>query len=217
MDFEAARRIMVDSQIRPNDVSDPTIVAAFLKVPREAFVPGDQKSVAYAEQEIMTSPGRALWLPRDFSKLLKSLEPKPSDFGLVIGAGAGYEAAILSELIETAIGLEEEDALVSDASDRLAELGIDSAVMVQGHLVDGLADQGPFDVILINGMVETVPDAWLDQLSEGGRLAVVVQSQDGLGSSRLYQRAGDTVSYRTVFEAAPPKFKSFNAPQGFVF
>jgi len=154
MDYAAARRIMVDSQIRPNDVTDPEIVSALMKVAREAYVPASRKAIAYSELEIETSEGRALWTPRDFSKLLKGVEPRREDIALVIGAGAGYETAILANLVETVIGLEEDESVVNATTTRLADQGADRAVIVQGKLEDGLADQGPFDLILINGMVE---------------------------------------------------------------
>ena len=217
MDFAAARRIMVDSQIRPNDVTDPNIVAAFLSVAREAFVPASRKEVAYSEMQIETSEGRALWRPRDFSKLLKAAEPASTDICLVIGAGAGYEAAILAELAETVIGLDEDEAVTNAATELLVAQGTDRAVIVQGDLANGLADQGPFDLIFINGMVQTVPDAWTAQLAENGRLAVVVEDQKGVGAARIYRRSGDTVSYRTVFEAVTPKFHAFDSEPGFSF
>lgn len=217
MDFAAARRIMVDSQIRPNDVTDPDIVSALLSVPREEFVPASRRGVAYSELEIETSEGRSLWIPRDFSKLLKSLDPRSGDIALVIGAGAGYETAVLGKLVETVIGLEEDQAVVDATSERLAGQGVDRAVIVAGTLGDGLADQGPFDVILVNGMVETVPTAWTEQLADGGRLGVVVQTNGDLGSARVYTRAGDGVSYRVAFEARPPKFDGFNKAAAFAF
>lgn len=217
MDFANARRIMVDSQIRPNDVTDPALVSAFLNVAREAYVPSSRKTVAYSELEIETSPGRALWTPRDLAKMLKALAVEADDIALIVGAGAGYEAALLGHLVETAIGLEDNEEIVSQTSDRLAAQGVDRAVIVQGELGKGLPGQGPFDVVLVNGMVETVPDAWLDQLSEGGRLGVIVEEDAGLGRARLYTRAGDVVSYRSVFEATPPKFEAFNAVERFAF
>lgn len=217
MDFAAARRIMVDTQIRPNDVTDPEIVSALLKVAKEAFVPASRKSVAYSELEIVTSEGRALWIPRDFSKLLKALEPHEEDIALVIGAGAGYETAVLADLVETVIGLEDNENLVETTSNRLAEQGADRAVIVQGPLKDGLPKQGPFDLILVNGMVETVPETWLEQLAQNGRLGVVVQSGRGVGKARIYKRAGEAVSYRVDFEASPPKFELFNAAKVFTF
>lgn len=217
MDFAAARRIMVDSQIRPNDVTEPDLVSALLKIEREAFVPASRKGVAYSELEIETSEGRHLWTPRDFSKLVKYLEPAADDIALIVGVGAGYEAAVLGQLVETVIGLDEDEELVAKTTERLANQGVDRAVVVAGPLANGLADQGPFDLIMVNGMVETVPEAWTEQLAEGGRLGAVVQTNSGLGSARIYTRSGDVVSYRVAFEARPPKFDQFTAAKAFAF
>ena len=217
MDYKAARRIMVDSQVRPNDVTDPDIVSALLNVPREAYVPSSRKSLAYSELEIETSEERALWIPRDFAKMVKVLDPSQNDIALIVGIGAGYEAAVLGELVETVIGIDEDEALVNATTERLADQGVDRAVAVQAPLGEGLPDQGPFDVILVNGMVETVPQVWLDQLADGGRLGVVVQTARGLGRARIYTRAGETVSFRVAFEARPPKFGMFNAVERFAF
>ncbi len=217
MNYETAREIMVDSQIRPNDVSDALIVSAFLKTPREVFVPSSRKSVAYSELEIETSEGRALWTPRDTGKLVKLAGIKPTDIVLVVGAGAGYEAALISHLAETVIALEEDDSLVDAMSERFAALEIDRAVAVKGQLDKGLPDQAPFDVIYVCGMVETVPEAWTAQLAEGGRLAVVMLESEGLGRGKLFTRAGDTVSAREGFDAVPPKFGAFDRKKAFVF
>ncbi|MEO9969608.1 MAG: protein-L-isoaspartate O-methyltransferase [Hyphomonadaceae bacterium] len=217
MDYKAARQIMVDSQIRPNDVANPHLVSALLSVPREKFVPKPRRSVAYSELEIETSEGRALWIPRDFAKLLKAVEPASSDIALVIGAGAGYETAVLARLVETAIGLEDTEALVTATGERLAEFGNDRAVIVEGALDAGLAAQGPFDVIFVNGMVQSVPESWTDQLSELGRLGVVVQTGAQLGEARVYTRSNGIVSYRKAFEASPPRFAMFDSAASFSF
>lgn len=217
MNYDAARQIMVDSQIRPNDVSDAHLVSAFLKTPRELFVPKNRKSVAYSELEIETSEGRALWTPRDTAKLLKLSDPKSTDIVLVIGAGAGYEAALLSHLTETVIALEESEALVEAMSERFNQLNIDSVVAVEGKRADGLSDQGPFDIIYVCGMVEELSPAWTDQLSEGGRLAVVEDAGDGVGRGSIYTRAGDTVASRTAFDAMVPKWPEFDRRVAFEF
>lgn len=217
MDYQAARQIMVDSQIRPNDVANPHLVSALLAVPREKFVPKPRRSVAYSELEIETSEGRALWIPRDFAKLLKAVDPETSDIALIIGAGAGYETAVLAHLVETAIGLEDDEALVTATGERLAEYGNDRAVIVEGALEAGLAGQGPFDVIFVNGMLQSVPEVWTEQLSEMGRMGVVVQTGAKLGEARVYTRADGVVSYRKVFEASPPSFKMFDSAPAFSF
>ncbi len=217
MDFEAARRTMVDSQIRPDDVTEPEIVNAFLQVPREAFIPASKRTLAYSEFEIRTGEDRALWTPRDTAKLIKSVDPRPGDACLLIGAGAGYEAALMSHLTETVIALEEDEDAVASLAQRLADLGFDRAVAVEGKLTEGLPGEGPFDCILICGMVERVPETLTDQLAEGGRLAAVVQVDAALGRGRVYTRSGNVVSSRETFDACPPKFKAFDAPAVFQF
>lgn len=212
----AARRNMVDSQIRVNDVTRPDIVRAFLEVPREAFVPLARESVAYSEIEIETSPGRALWTARDFAKLLNAMEPAPGDIALVIGAGAGYECAVLNDLVQSVIGLEGDEAVSLAAGDRLSRLGYDHVACVSGPLAEGLAGEAPFDLILVNGMVETLPEAWLEQLGEGGRLGVVV-AEAGVGRARVYTKAGGVASFRTVFDASPPRFAEFDRRAAFSF
>ncbi len=211
-----ARRNMVDSQIRPNDVTDPRIVSAFMAVPREVFVPRSRESIAYSELEIETSPGRALWTPRDFAKMVEALDPREDEVALVIGAGAGYECAVLNNLCATVIGLEEDTDLVASTSRRLTAYGFDRVACVEGKLAEGLPGEGPFDVILVNGMVETVPPAWALQLSPHGRLGVVA-SEGRVGRARIYTRVGDAVSYRTSFDASPPKLAQFDAVRGFRF
>lgn len=217
MDFANLRRVMVDSQVRVNDVTSPEVVNAFSTVPREVFVPKGMRACAYAELEIETSENRAMWLPRDLGKMLRGLEPAASDVSLVIGAGAGYGAALLGHATDAVIALEDDEALVDAMAERFAEIGMDEAVAVQGDLAAGLPDQGPFDLILIGGMVETVPQTWLDQLSEGGRLGVVVATGRGIGAARIYKRAGDTFSYREAFECCPPVLPGFEAKSEFVF
>jgi len=217
MDFEAARRTMVDSQIRPDDVTDPEIVRAFLKVPREAFLPASQKMLAYSELEIATGEGRAMWLARDLAKMVKALAPKPRDIALVIGAGSGYAAAILAELTETVLAVEDTEAAVSRLADRLVKLGYDQVAAVEAPLTEGLPAEGPFEIVLICGMVEQVPPALTAQLADGGRLGAVVKADAALGHARIYTRAGEAVAYREVFDATPPEFEAFRKPSAFVF
>lgn len=217
MDFDKQRQIMVDSQVRVNDVTDPAIVSAFLSVPRELFLPKSLKSSAYAECELVTSDGRAMWTPRDLGKMLLALDLQSSDVALVIGAGCGYSSALLGSAVDAVIALDDESETVDAMTERFAKIGMDHGVAVEGNLAKGLPDQGPFDVIFVAGMVETVPQAWLDQLADGGRLGVVVAAGRGLGQVRIYKRAGDTVSYREAFECCPPVLPGFEQAVAFEF
>lgn len=217
MDYDQAREIMVDSQIRPNDVTDPRIVGAFLRTPREVFVPNSRKGVAYSELEIETSPGRALWIARDTAKLIKMAEIKPTDVVLVVGAGAGYEAALISHLADTVIALDETAALVDQMSQRFAAVGIDRAAPVEGPLAKGLPEQAPFDVIYVAGMIETLPEAWGEQLREGGRLVAVLADDGGMGRGKVFTKAGATLSAREGFDCCPPRFAAFDRKPSFSF
>lgn len=209
-----ARRNMVDSQIRTDGVTQPAIVQAFLSVPREAFLPSRSVSLAYSELEIETSPGRALWTPRDFAKLIKAVDPRPADEVLIVGCGAGYECAVMSQVTSMVIGLDEDETLLSATSDRLTQMGYDHVACVTGPLKEGVASEAPFDVILINGMVEEVPPKLLEQLGEGGRLGAVID-RGRAGKGTVFTRAGDVVSDRPVFDATPPRFEAFNRPAVF--
>lgn len=217
MDFDLAREIMVDTQIRPNDVTDPAIVAAFLRTPREEFVPSARRSVAYSEMEIETSEGRALWTPRDTAKLVKMAQIKPGDVVLVIAAGAGYEAALISHLADTVIALDDNAGLVDAMATRFAELGLDRIAPVEGKIAEGLAGQAPFDVIYVCGMVQTLPEAWGAQLAEGGRLVAVVSDHGKLGRGKVFTKAGDTLSSRDGFDACPPALSEFDRKPSFTF
>jgi protein-L-isoaspartate(D-aspartate) O-methyltransferase len=155
MDFNLAREIMVDSQIRPNDVTDAAIVAAFLRTPREEFVPSARRSVAYSEMEIETSKGRSLWTPRDTAKLIKMAQIQPGDVVLVIAAGTGYEAALISHMADTVIALE--DSLPEAIRSRLAAMEtlhprLDSA---QRDAVHRFYEERGFGSLWIDGTQES--------------------------------------------------------------
>ena len=216
MDLNTARRKMIESQIRPNDVTDVNVIDAFSKVPREAFLPKASSAIAYSETELETVPGRRFWLARDLSKLLEALAVKKKELALVIGAGEGYSAALLDHIADTVIALDEDEAVTDNASELLSSLGMDRVAFVTGKLADGYPDEGPFDVILVNGMVEHVPSAWLEQLAPGGRLGVVV-GNSGNGQVRVYTATQTSVSYRSVFECVPPKLAELDVEESFIF
>ena len=217
MNDAAARETMIDTQVRPNDVVDRRIHAALMNVPREPFLPRTAVALAYAEMEHETSPGRSIWRARDFGKLLEECQFKEADEVLVIGSGAGYSEAVISHLVDVVVGLESDADLAVSASDRLSELNIDNADVIKADLEAGLPDQAPFDVIFVNGALETdPPKSWFYQLKEGGRLAVVVR--EGKAShARIYVRSGDVFAYTRVFDAAPPVLPGFEPKKVFSF
>jgi len=215
-DFAEARRAMVASQVRVNDVTDRRIQDAMLEIPRELFVPRSKSAAAYADVEIETEDGRVMLRPRDLAKLIHAADIARDELILDIACGRGYSTAVLTYLGEMVLGLESNEAMAGKAADRLAKIGATNAAVVTGDLKAGLPRQGPYDVIFVNGAVETVPAAWLDQLAEGGRLAVIVR--DGaVGRATIFTRAGGAVGERAVFDAAPPVLKGFEGERGFVF
>ena len=187
-DFAAARQIMVDSQVRPNDVPDMGVQHAMRSVARERLCPADKQHLAYADCEVAYASGRVMMRPRDVGKLLFTLRPRAGERALAIAAP--YAAAVLE-----AIGLE-----VTRLDD--------------GDLKRPPA--GAFDVIVCEGGVSEVPKAWLEALAENGRLAVSVRSGPA-GRVRLYVRAVDGVGHRDVFDASPPILAELAAEPGFVF
>lgn len=199
-DLEDARRQMVASQVRPADVTDRRLQDAMLAIPRERFLPRSMAGSAYADMEVDLGEGRRFLRPRDFAKLVQALAVKPGDLVLDLACGRGYSTAILSRLCETVIGIESNKAFASKAEGALSDVGADNAVIVTGDIEKGAPEQGPFDVILVNGAVETVPEAWLAQIAEGGRLAVIVRER-GVGRARLFTRNGDVVGNRDVFDS----------------
>ncbi|MEQ8434924.1 MAG: protein-L-isoaspartate O-methyltransferase [Oceanicaulis sp.] len=216
-DYAKARLAMVNSQIRPSDVTDHRIQDAMGSIPRELFLPKSQLSKAYADAEVALSETRAMLRPREFAKLVHAAKVKPTDVVLDIACGRGYSSAVLSRLAETVIGLEDaQSKLAAKTGDRLSKVGADNAVVIEGDLAAGVPGQGPFDVIFVNGAVSTPPAAWIDQLAENGRLAVI-EREGVIGRAMIYTKSAGHVGERAVFDAAPPFLPGFEPETGFVF
>lgn len=216
MDFARARHLMVETQVRPNDVTNPAILAAMRAIPREAFAPTDRKALAYADRELETAPGRTLMRPRDLGKLIQSLSPKPGERGLEIAGATGYGAAVLARCgVETTL-LEADSALNFAAVAALGACGLSNVHTASTDIKDGWPDTAPYDVIMLNGSAEVVPDAWIAQLAEGGRLGVIVRSGP-VGHARLYKKAGGVTAFRVLFDAAPPLAPGLAAEPQFAF
>jgi len=214
-DLSQARVNMVENQIRPSDVTDLRIQKAMMTIPRELFLPKTVRSLAYSEERLEIAPGRRVMEPRTLAKMIQAADIKSIDLVLLVGAATGYAAAIVSGLAAAVVALEEDASLAESAAANFSHLGIDTVAVVTGALVEGHASQAPYDVILFDGGVEDVPQILKDQLAEGGRL-VAVQVEGTVGSVELYERAGDSVSSRYVFDATVPILPGFEKPQEFV-
>ncbi len=205
---------MIDSQVRTSDVTDRRLIAAMASLPRETFVPVAKAAIAYAEVSVETGPGRWLMTARDFAKLANAASVQETDRVLDIAPGVGYSSAVFSQLAASVVALEQDDAAAKTVRDNLARTGAANVEVISGSLKSGAPSKAPFDAIFVNGAVEVVPKAWLDQLAEEGRLCVAVV-EGNVRRARLYTRAGGKTSWRTPFETAIPTLPGFERAEEF--
>ena len=217
-DYAIARQKMIENQIRPNKVTDPRILDAFERVPREQFVPRSHQSIAYADEDLHLGDGRYLIEPMILARLVQTALPDENDVALDIGCCTGYSTAVLSQLVSSVVAVESDEALVNTGNQNLADLEIDNAAIVHGPLRDGYPKQKPYSLILIAGGVEEVPEALLNQLTPTGRLVTVLHDGPGqIGRAVLFERVGGVTSRRVIFDAGTPLLPGFAKEQGFVF
>lgn len=207
-DFEARRTMMVDTQVRPSDVTKFPIIDAMLTVPREAFVPQRAREAAYMGENIDLGDGRVVLDPRTLAKTLDALALEPTELVLLVGAGHGYSSAVISRMAEAVVALEENAAMVREAQEALAENNADNVVVETGELTAGAPDHAPFDVIIIEGGVGDVPQALVEQLKDGGRIAALFVD-NALGEMRIGYKLDADVTWRLAFNAGAPVIPGF--------
>jgi protein-L-isoaspartate(D-aspartate) O-methyltransferase len=212
--FETMRQAMVASQLRTNSVSDPRVVAAMARVPRERFVPDSRRQLAYVDIAVPVAEGRALCPPMVLGRLLTEARPRPSDHALIVGAATGYSAAVLASLVASVVALEEAPAMIAQARALLAGEG--AVEIVEGPLTDGWAAAAPYDLILVDGAIETLPPALIEQLAPTGRLAAAVV-ENGVCRLAVGRRAGKDVTLVGFADAAAPALPGFEPIAGFRF
>ncbi len=216
--FATARKTMVDCQLRPSKVTDQFILDAFMTIPREDFVGKQQRALAYVDEDLPLSGGRCLMEPMVLARLLQALEIRPDDSVLIVGAGCGYGTAVAAKLAGSVIAIETRANLVDKAQDVLVSIGIDNAAIVKSRLVDGYPEEGPYDRILIEGGVETVPDSLLKQLTPKGRLAAIYRKPGHpVGVASVWTRSGKEFARTPLFDARVPNLDEFNAKVEFSF
>ncbi len=217
MDFSIARQSMVKSQIRPNQVNDPEVLAAMAELPREVFLPKALQGVAYVDEDLPLGNGRYLMEPCVLARMLQAATIQATDVALVIGCTTGYSAAVLSRLASAVAAVESDAKLAQTATNTLVDLGIDTVAVMQGELVEGCPKQAPFDVIVLDGAVCEIPDVLVGQLADGGRLVAVVRKNQAVGRGMLIVRKGDVIARRELFDATIPWLPGFEPAPGFVF
>jgi len=216
IDYNTARRAMVDCQVRPSDVTRYSIIDAMLWAPRELFVPKAARDVAYVDREIEVAPGRFLLDPRTFAKMLEAAAIGPEDLVLDLAPATGYSTAVIARMAEAAVAIEPDEELVAGAQALFNRLEVLNAAITVGDPVAGDTAHGPYDVIFINGAVDEVPAALTAQLKEGGRLVAIFR-RDGVGQCRVMVRAGDSFSDRYVFDASAAGVAGFEREEAFTF
>jgi protein-L-isoaspartate(D-aspartate) O-methyltransferase len=205
---------MVDTQVRPSDVTKFPIIDAMLSIPRENFVPPSQREAAYVGESLPLAPGRVLLEPRTFAKMLDGLNIQSSDVILDIGCGLGYSTAILAHMGEFVVAVEDDTAMAEEAQQNLSGAGIDNAAVMAGPLAEGAAKSAPYDVVLINGGVEEMPQSIVDQVKDGGRVAALFV-EGGLGTVRIGHKSGGRLGWRFSFNAGAPVLPGFGKVAAF--
>ena len=216
IDFSAARRHMIDCQLRPSRVTSAPLLDAMAALPREQFVPAAVRGIAYVDEDLPIGGGRFLIEPLVLARLIQAAAPAPGDTVLDVAAATGYSSAVLSRLAGSVVALEDDKALADQAAAALSKLAIDNVQVVVGPLGEGHLKRAPYAVILVNGAVEHVPDALIAQLAEGGRLAAVVGTGP-VGRATLLTKRRGQASPRILFDAGVSPLKGFTKEPGFVF
>lgn len=213
-DFAARRTIMVDTQVRPSDVTKFPIIDAMLSIAREEYVPDGKREAAYVGENIALDNNRVILEPRTLAKMLDALDIQPDELVLDLGCGLGYSAAVLASLSDFVIAVEEDERRANEAQEILSAQGVDNVAVVAGPLSEGNEKNGPYDVIMVQGAVETVPSRILDQLKDGGRMACIFA--DGmLGTAKIGYKIDGEMVWRHGFSAGAPVVTGFEAPRDF--
>jgi len=222
VDFQQLRVKMVDGQVRTTDVTQVSLLAAMLSVPREEYVPEERRALAYIDEDIEVAPegegaeARYLMEPSPFARLVQVAEIRPSDRVLDVACGTGYSSAVLARLASEVIALESIATVAERAKSILEAQGVGNVEVVQGALAEGHRAKAPYDVIVINGSVDEVSKELFDQLAEGGRLVAVVGTGNA-GRATIYVKDDGLVSARTVFNAAVRPLNEFARTIAFEF
>lgn len=215
-DFAARRTMMVDTQVRPSDVTKFPIIDAMLTIARENYVPAAKREAAYMGENLELGSGRVILEPRTLAKMLDALDVANDELVLDVGAAMGYSSAVIAHMAEAVVAVEEDEAMASEAQEALSDAGIDNVILHVGPLAEGAAQHGPYDVMLVQGGVTELPVALQDQLKEGGRVACLFM-QGALGEVRIGYKRGGAISWRMSFNAGAPVLAGFAKEKAFEF
>jgi protein-L-isoaspartate(D-aspartate) O-methyltransferase len=218
--FSTARQNMVDCQVRPSDVTDIPIIDAMLEVPREAFVPQNQRALAYLDLDLDVSEGtsvkRFLIKPAVLARMLQAAEIKATDTVLVVGCATGYAAAVVAKIAGQVTATESDASLVAKAGTALAGLGLGTVTIRAAAAAAGEQAAAPYDVIVLNGATEIIPEALFRQLKPGGRL-VGVFATTLPPRATIVTHSHDDFGHRALFDAVAPVLPGLERVPAFVF
>ncbi|MBK67945.1 MAG: protein-L-isoaspartate O-methyltransferase [Rickettsiales bacterium] len=217
MDFDVARLNMVESQLKPNFLTDKKLIDIFRSIKRENFVKDRLKARAYADENLEIAANRFMLEPVIFARMVQAAELKSSDIVLDIGCGTGYSTAVFSQIVEMVIGLEQNEKLAEDAEENLKDEAFCNTAIYKKDHNKGLKDQGPFDVIFINGVVDEIPETLIDQLKEGGRLLAIEKNEKEITQAVLVKKIRSSISKKSLFDAFAHYLVGFEPEQKFTF
>ena len=218
MNYELARKNMVENQIRANKVTDLNVIAAFSNVKREIFVPDKLKEISYNDEDIALSKNRFMMKPMILARLFQSLTLKGTENILHVGSNSGYGSAILSKLCSAVISLETDKKLFEKSIETFSEIGFDNVVPLHGSMENGVLKEAPFDVIFIEGSIEEKPKVLFDQLNENGKLIVVIKPENiNIGKANLFFKLNNEIGNEVLFDAQVGKLPIFRHKPKFSF
>lgn len=213
-DYAARRTMMVDTQIRPSDVTKFPIIDAMLSVPREDFVPSDKVEAAYIGDNVSLGGSRVVLEPRTLAKTLDALDITSDELVMDVACGLGYSSAVIAKMAAAVVAVEEDEAMAADAQAALSAAGADNVIVHAGALAEGASAHGPYDVIVLEGAIEHMPDAILAQLKEGGRIAALF-AEGELGVVRVGYKIDGEMNWRFAFNAGAPVLPGFERHRAF--
>ena len=218
MNYELARKNMVENQIRANKVTDTKIIDAFNNVEREVFVPESYREISYNDEDIRLSRNRFMMKPMILARLFQSLSLNGNENILHIGSNSGYASAILSQLCHAVISIESDKKLYEKSINIFSKIGFDNVVPLHGSMEVGVPKESPFDVIFIEGTLDEKPTALFDQLNNNGKLVVVLKpSNVNIGKANLFFKLNNEIGNEILFDAQVSKLSIFKSKPKFNF
>ena len=218
MDFKIARKNMVENQIRANKVTSLNVINAFLDVPREKFVPDALQDISYVDEDIKLSRNRFMMKPMILARLFQSLNLKGNENILYVGSNLGYGSAILSRMCSSVISLESDKKLFETSIHTFSNMGFDNVVPLHGSMENGVEKEAPFDIIFIEGSIETEPKSLFGQLNENGKLIAIIRPANiKIGKAKLFFKISNEIGLENLFDAQVSKLSIFKSKTKFSF